>query len=276
MRGMNCKRAAEFLPLYAAGDLDAVREKEVASHIIVCEGCRRVADEFRESRALLVEAFETPEFGAEFYSGIRSSVLEKISREREPSTPSLVAALFGRRLAYATTLAVALIAIALAFQHFRNVRRETTRELVQQTPQTDYSSERAQHGVVVSSPQPSDAKSMTTPPRPEVVTSPHKESARRTTPNRRREPMPTPVMRDDERTLIAQVTPSSVNVVHEASESASPANGVVSPSAATAAPQFSRIEIQTADPSIRIIWLAPQKSEAPSPNEPKNENGERK
>jgi hypothetical protein len=40
--------------------------------------------------------------------------------------------------------------------------------------------------------------------------------------------------------------------------------------------EVSRIEIQTADPNIRIIWLAPQKSEAPDPNEPKNENGERK
>jgi hypothetical protein len=41
------------------------------------------------------------------------------------------------------------------------------------------------------------------------------------------------------------------------------------------ASEVSRIEIQTADPSIRIIWLAPQKSEGPDPNEPKNENGEK-
>jgi hypothetical protein len=275
MRGMNCKRAAEFLPLYAAGDLDAARADEVASHVAVCEGCRHVAGEFRESRALLVEAFETPEFGAEFYTGIRSSVLEKISREREPSTPSLVAALFGRRLAYATTFAVALIALALAFQHFRGGRRETTQQLAggQQNvnaPQQD------QRRGSEASPQLNAKNNEATPSPTHTAMIPHKESTRRTTPDRRREPMPTPVMRDDESAQIAQVLPSSVNVAHEASESASPAVGSTPAVMATAAPEVSRIEIQTADPNIRIIWLAPQKSEAPNPNEPKNENGERK
>ena len=275
MKGMNCKRAAEFLPLYAAGDLDAAREKEVASHVAACEGCRRVADEFRESRALLVEAFETPEFGAEFYSGIRSSVLEKISREREPSTPSLVAALFGRRLAYATTFAVALIALALAFQHFRGGRRETTPQLAG-GQQNVNAPQRDQRRESEASQQLNVKKNEPTPNPTDTAMIPHTESTRRTTPNRRREPMPKTVAHDDESPLIAQVTPSSISVAHEASESASPANGVVSPPAANAASQFSRIEIQTADPSIRIIWLAPQKSEAPNPNEPKNENGERK
>ena len=88
--------------------------------------------------------------------------------------------------------------------------------------------------------------------------------------------MPQTAGRDDERATSAQVAPSSVNVAREASESASPA-GTATPSVtANGAHEVSRIEIQTADPSIRIIWLAPQKSEAPNPNEPKNENGERK
>lgn len=274
MRGMNCKRAAEFLPLYAAGDLEAARAREVASHIIACGDCRRLAEEFRESRALLVEAFETPEFGAEFYSGIRSSVLEKISRDREPSTPSFVAALFGRRLAYATTFAVALIALALALQHFRNSVRETPQELAHGRQNTNAPKQDRQRESEAS-PQLNAKKNEPTPKLTYTATIPRREPTRRDAPERRRDPIPTPAMRDNESAMIAQVSPSSINDAHEASESASPANVLV-PSTATAAPEVSRIEIQTADPNIRIIWLAPQKSEAPNPNEPKNENGERK
>lgn len=277
MRGMNCERAAAFLPLHAAGDLEAARAREVASHLTACEGCRRLAAEISESRALLVEAFETPEFGAEFYSGIRSSVLEKISRDREPPTPSFVAALFGRRAAYATAFAVALFVLALALQHFRVGVRETTQEFAHKTPQSVDAPKQAQQGDAVLSPQTDDMKSRTTPQRAEVAASSRRGTTRRDALDRRREPMPTPVMRDDERAMIAQVTPSSVNGSREASESAPPANSASSASTtAAAAPEVARIEIQTADPNIRIIWLAPQKSEAPDPNQPKNEHGERK
>jgi hypothetical protein len=276
MRGMNCERAAEFLPLHAAGDLEGRDANEVASHIIACGDCRRLAEEFRESRALLVEAFETPEFGAEFYESVRSSVLERIAREREPSTPSFVAALFGRRLAYATTFAVALFALALALQHFRGGVRETPQEFAQRQQNVN-TPKQEQRGELESPHLPNAAvQNEPTPKLIYMATSPRRESTRRITPDRPRESRPKTVARDDESAMIAQVTPSSINDAQEAGESASPADAAASQSAATAAPEVSRIEIQTADPNIRIIWLAPPKSEAPNPNEPENENGERK
>ena len=54
-------------------------------------------------------------------------------------------------------------------------------------------------------------------------------------------------------------------------ESASPS--ARSPSAEG---EVSRIEIQTADPNIRIIWLTPQKQEEPKPDRDNHENGDRK
>jgi hypothetical protein len=274
MRGMNCKGAAEFLPLYAAGDLDGARAGQVASHVAACGGCRRVVDELNESRALLAEAFETPEFGAEFYAGIRSSVLERISRDREPSTPSFVAALFGRRLAYATTFAVALIAIALALQHFSG-GRETSQELAHKMPRAVDTTKQDQRRKSEASPQLSAKKNEPTP-KPNYAASPRGASTRRPATDHPRELTPKAVARDDAGAQIAQAVPSLANGARATVESAPPATGAASTSAATATPEVSRIEIQTADPNIRIIWLAPQKSEAPDPNEPKNENGERK
>ncbi|MCA1630572.1 MAG: zf-HC2 domain-containing protein [Acidobacteria bacterium] len=262
---MNCERAAALLPLYAAGDLGGARGDEVEAHVAACGDCRKVAGEFRESRALLFEAFETPEFGAEFYANIRGSVLEKISRDREPSTPSFVAALFGRRAAYATAFAVALFVLALALQHFRGGVRETTTPLASGGQIADAPQQEQRRGSEAPSQQNAE-KNEPTPNPTRTAAAPRRESTRRAAPDRRREPVLNTVAHDDESATVAQATPS-VDGTRGASESASPA---------TAAPEVSRIEIQTADPSIRIIWLAPRKSEAPDPNEPKNENGERK
>ena len=53
--------------------------------------------------------------------------------------------------------------------------------------------------------------------------------------------------------------------------------GAAVPSAAAPAPgaEVSRIEIQTADPNIRIIWLAPRKSEDPARNQDEHPNPDR-
>ncbi|HEX8162490.1 MAG TPA: zf-HC2 domain-containing protein [Pyrinomonadaceae bacterium] len=273
---MNCKRAAGLLPLYAAGDLEGARARGVASHVAACAGCRRAVDEFTESRALLAEAFETPEFGAEFYAGIRSSVLERISRDREPSAPSFVAALFGRRAAYATTFAVALIALALAFQHSRG-GRETPRELARTTPPTVAATKQGDQLKAAGPPREAKVSAASEPTRKPTYAAAGRraESARRDAPAGRREQARKTLAREGESALVAQAVPPPVNGARTTMESA-PRAGVSSAAAAGAAPEVSRIEIQTADPNIRIIWLAPQKSEEPDPNEPKNENGERK
>ncbi|MFL6228419.1 MAG: hypothetical protein ACJ741_06535, partial [Pyrinomonadaceae bacterium] len=62
---------------------------------------------------------------------------------------------------------------------------------------------------------------------------------------------------------VANVPHGSINSTAVAREAA---NATGQPAA-----EVSRIEIQTADPNIRIIWLAPQKSEAPSPERDRNE-----
>ncbi|PYS85960.1 MAG: anti-sigma factor, partial [Acidobacteria bacterium] len=40
-----------MISLYVAGDLIGAPEREVAAHLAACDGCRRLADEFSESRS---------------------------------------------------------------------------------------------------------------------------------------------------------------------------------------------------------------------------------
>jgi anti-sigma factor RsiW len=286
MRRMNCKRACEMLPLYTAGDLEGSREREVAAHLAACVACRRLAAEFSESSHLLAEACATPEFGAEFYAGIRSAVLSEIRRDRPtPSTPSLfIASLFTRRLAYAASFAVALIVLALALQHARRAAQPAPTQIAQgQHPATDVTPERRTFPTMQS-------RTFTPAPSSDAVA---KESSSHSTtipatPTRRAMRRGATALRDEENptndaqtalTLVAAVPHANVNPAREASapSAVGSANAASQP-----APEVSRIEIQTADPNIRIIWLAPQKSEEPNPN-PNNrenrdnqENGDRK
>ena len=60
MRTLNCKRMAQMLSLYVAGDLVGAPERKVAAHLAACEACRRLAQEFSESSSLLTQACAPP------------------------------------------------------------------------------------------------------------------------------------------------------------------------------------------------------------------------
>lgn len=290
-RQLNCQRACEMLPLYVAGDLEETRTREVGAHLAACAECRRLAAEFSESRSLLAEACATPEFSAEFYAGIRSAVLDRVGRDRTtPSTPSafnaspFIASLFGRRLAYAASFAVALIALALALQHARHNAQHAPTQLAQAT--------RDAHAPTPTPNQKRDAPSSLLPDdaaqegstqeSANVAITPRKRATRRDTATRQVEER---AMKDapTAASLVATVPRATVNSARDAGASSGvePARAAVSQSA----PEVARIEIQTSDPNIRIIWLAPppsQKTGEPetSPNNRENphnhENGDRK
>ena len=109
---MDCRRVEQILPLYVGGDVKESRARAVASHLRSCDGCRRLADEHRRGRELL-QTFDAPDFGSEFFSGIRSAVLEELSKS--PPRQSFLRrlqALFGRTLPGRPALAPRAFAVA--------------------------------------------------------------------------------------------------------------------------------------------------------------------
>jgi hypothetical protein len=262
---MTCERARALLPLYAAHDLDSAREREVAAHAGACAGCRQLVEEFAQSRRLTVEALKTPDFGEAFYAQIRGAVLTEIRRgQRTPSSPSPFALLFGRRLAYAATFAVALLACGLALYHFRRAADGVERQLVSVPAESRQLAPLPQPGV--SSQQATVPEETRQRSRPRFARVSPQKNTRRGLPEAASVRAGT---RFDARRLPELPLGTNRNVYNIALSSPGVAElGSVN--------SVARIEIQTADPNIRIIWLAPRESEAPDPNEPKNENGERK
>ena len=258
MRRMDCTRAAEALPLYVAGDLEDPRAREVAAHLAACEGCRRLAADFAASRSLLAQACAPPEFGPDFYAGIRNAVLGEIGRDRKPPAPSFTLALpFGRRFAYAAAFVLVILALALSLQHFLRGAREAKRELASAPPAA---------GAPTRVP---DSDAGPSSPRPHLSPPPSPRRPRATAAKAPRSLFGSAGAARGVRDEAARAATAPAGVAPGAVGSA-PRAGAAVPSAAAQAPgaeEVSRIEIQTADPNIRIIWLAPRKSEDPARNQ---------
>jgi hypothetical protein len=262
MKTLNCKRTARIISLYVAGDLLGAPEREVATHLATCEGCRRLAEEFSENSSLLTQACTPPEFGAEFYSGIRHVVLGEIASDQILSRPSL----FRRPWIYATAFGVMVIVSGLALQYFGRPTREAPRGLAlapQVTGQpmsqsTEAPSPRKKHELPGKlSAQSNKIQALANP----------RGSSRHFAGMRKPFALVTSQAAQVSDTQIAQALPASTRVGTNAAESVSLAGGPSSSSSGRAlASEVSRIEIQTADPNIRIIWLSPRESQEPEEN----------
>jgi hypothetical protein len=272
---MSCRRAEKLMPLYAAGDLPAGRQQRaVAAHVARCSSCAALSQEFRASREWVQEAAAVPEFGDDFYERLRAGVLDEIDRDTRPAAPGRFAPFFapmfaGRRLAYAASLALAACALALAFYLFRGAEKSQG------------------NGVAVVTP-PRAEVGRATPELSHPTPSPDGQTRERQ--GQRRQPSTHDPMSDGKQPArpagdtggggsIYKRTPTLRRAPHaegRAPELAAAAvvtalaRQGVEPNAATPAPRadtlsVARIEIQTADPNIRIIWLAPDKGEEAQP-----------
>lgn len=259
---IDCARVAELLPLYVGGDVREPEAQTLTRHLHGCPQCRALADDYAASHAWL-HAGAQPEFADEFYDGIRAAVLRQIKAEQRPASPQsapFFASLFNQRARYAAaSVVLLLLASALAWHVFSG----RTDEPKQQVIASD------SHQPVPSA-LPSAAS-----PTPLPAASPEQKQTRPNPPLRKRQFNQTynivanlpPVRNNPDKLSASQprraVVPArpiegkqfvAVNQANDVATNVNAANA-----AAT------RIELQTADPNIRIIWLAQQPADdAPS------------
>lgn len=235
MGKLNCKRASRNVPLFVAGDLSGDLNREMVNHLAICKECDRLAHEFRKSNSLLTEACALPEFDAQFYDEIRNNVLAKITRDGMLSRPR-----FGHRWIYASAFALMLVAFAVMF-----VRGRAT----QNAPQDMVSTIRTAPNTA-SNQEPESASSLQSKDLP-------RKSQR---PSISQKPVRMTLSR-----------PTSQQFQSARNLSAPSGGPQVSPSELASASEVSRIEIQTSNPNIRIIWLVADKRGAREDNQYKGE-----
>lgn len=295
---MKCSRVEKFLPLHVAGDLTARRARTLAKHLTTCEECRRTADEYAASRRLLRAATTVPpEFDEAFYAEIRNSVLAQVKRGESThaplSSPVLLSFFKGRfAFAYAAALALILLAVALSLHSFLP---RITGEAGEQKMIVNANSG------LISTPATTAAPSSSQPlfaqlTRPDRRTSPARdEFAEETTGGGGARETKSPIARRrrarivsarsgaQQSLLLTSYTPSQIGRDSPAPDSvrtqqatnppalamgnkdggnSNSSGGDATTTTKAAVAEVSRIEIQTSDPNIRIIWLSPAAAEA--------------
>lgn len=271
MKSMRCTRVEKFLPLYVAGDLAGRRaERHVARHLATCETCRALKDEYDASRDLVRDAATLPpDFDGAFYAELRRSVLAEIKREPRrlapPPTLAALASLFNPRFAYATALALLFITVA-ALSLQSNVGRKS--EIAKATDG---------HNVTPAATPVSIRTTASVEGR--TVAPVEKTVAGNTGAGSRQTEKPLPLKRransssgggnaenETRRSLNfasnapvrARRNPLAPLVAARDERKEEIARSNSNGGAAAVAPEVSRIEIQTSDPNIRIIWLSPR------------------
>jgi hypothetical protein len=268
---MRCTRVEKFLPLHVAGDLAGRRaERRVANHLTTCERCRGLTEEYEASRKLVRAATLPPDFDGAFYESIRRSVLAEIERGRTtrhaPPPFAGFTALRGARFAYAASLALAVVAVAALSLH-SYVGQKSKDGARTQNLLADVKGERRARPATMATPISTQARGDERQTRSPV------HEVRRETASRESQVAASPRRRAYEGNSQTGAVRSSYTTKHTPSHARrNPLTPIVAATAehaeeiasggagseTNAAPKVSRIEIQTSDPNIRIIWLSPK------------------
>ncbi len=236
---MNCKQLDELLPLYAGRDLDEKRARLVSEHIQICSACARVAGEYREA-VELTQHFAPPVFSDNVYASVRRQVMQQIEDEPTmPLLPQLFASWFRPRLAWAAAGAL-IIAFGL-FALYLVVNRTADVQPVAET-----------HPKIIEPPASTATPRTTKPANAGITLKPTEDKSK----GIRRFVNRTPKARDS------------------SSRTASVPRGLRNPEATNSSPAREaapaesplRVEIQTQNPNIRIIWFSQQSTKPALPN----------
>ena len=246
---MNCRRVEKLIPLYVEGDLVSRSSDRVASHLESCGRCNWLADEYRESQSWL-RSSGTPEFDEAFLGGFKAGVLGRIAQAN--SKPSLLASLmqkWSRRQVFALSAATLIVVGVVVFYIYKATTNEK-RSVIEATTQMP-------EGDTVSPIEPRQPRD--TGMAPEAGLKESRRAKNRGAIKARAAVPLIPVQ------AFEPLQPTQAR----AGEGSGP--GVVDPSierpgGGDNSSQMLRIEIQTSDPNIRIIWFAPKEVESPKSN----------
>ena len=246
---MNCKKAAQLIPLFVEADLEAAERQRVTEHLESCDSCGKTVKEFQASQSLL-RSVALPEFDETVFSPVRSSVLNEIAC---PQISNVSNPFWHWKTAFAASLATIILTSGAV-----NYWPDATENIVAQIPGN--SDKKHEFSAVASSKdlvKPSSVSSKVLKPRRGC-----KNIARGEVSASERNPGKIGTNHSSPERATAfhtQIIPESV----APSETTDPKADLITtaiPKPENTEPEMLRIELQTADPNIRIIWFAPKET----------------
>jgi hypothetical protein len=248
---MNCRRVEKLIPLYVEGDIESHSRERIASHLEWCGRCNWLADEFRESQNWL-RSTQTPELDEAFLDSFKADALKLIAETN--AKPSLLASLiqqWTRRQVFALAGAMMIIVPVVVFYVYQAGTSE--RLQVAKTPSTA-----EPNGTLTPESLPAPDRTHATGLAPGAgLKEPRRSKYRAIVKARAGHPVLLP--QTIESPLSTQISRSGGSGSFE--PSVEPSGG------SDDLPPMLRIEMQTSDPNIRIIWFAPKEVESPRTNQ---------
>ena len=247
---MRCTHAEKLIPLFAGDDLPAREADALRRHLESCANCRRLAAEFEESRDWM-RGIAAPQFDNEVLNDVRDSVLGDIGRiENRPRQLRWIVP--GRNLRFAFATSLALLLLGSLFGLMIN-RRQPPRDPRSNKAEMEKSG--ANQAELPSGKTPNDRANID-------GRFAHGNPDRR---RFKRKPIK-PGLNGSPQTEERMAEPDLITQNLDTGASASDPSTAANPEDADmdASPGMLRIEIQTADPNIRIIWFAPKSDAASS------------
>jgi anti-sigma factor RsiW len=239
----HCTQIEDLLPLYVEGDLDRETETGVRSHLSACRTCAALAEEFTASQQWL-HSYSPPDFDSDSFAASRRAVLEQASRRGRSWV------MFARSLAPMPRLAMAMLVIAIlagvivaTITLTRSPRSASDRSALQANAPRD------ETGVA-----PSKEKEGEEPQKAFVPV----QIPPTNRPQDRKTPADKAIQSVIRLAALAPPVRPPLGSALDSSFEQSIAGGLGPSDADPADTEMLRIEIETGNPEIRIIWFTPK------------------
>ena len=243
---MNCRRVEKMIPLYVGGDLASGLADRLTSHLEWCSRCNWLADEYKESQSWLRSA-ETPAFDEPFFADLKRDVLRRVSITN--ARPSLIASLaqrWNRRQVLALCASTMIIfGVLMLYLYQTRTHSGGEHSELKQAQNSDTASRPADSNAVT------EAASGTS-----SGNSAGSDSSMKGHPGPKRHRS----AKRDISGLLSRLTPQPSPGDKTADNTAESAGSI--PDVSFDSHDMLKIEIQTSDPNIRIIWFAPKETES--------------
>lgn len=229
---MDCRRIEELIPLYVECDLESDEARAVLAHLEACESCFALAAEYEASQAWL-RLNATPDFDDAMLDDLRRGVMREINEARE--RPSFFGFLAGTLMPIrAFAVVTALLIVFTAFVLYVYLGRQRA------VPNDNAVAERISKPE--KAPVTTDLKQVSAADSAAAHTGKKRKPAGKSM-SRERQKQDRAVMPETDNTVAQKIVNESQDVPDKTEE-------------------MTRIEIQTDDPNIRIIWFSPKESDS--------------
>lgn len=263
---MNCRETEPLIPLFIEADLAEAEMQQVRAHLAACSACGERVAEFQASQAFL-RAAALPAFDETMLRAMRKAVLEQVDQSAtQPMLGAWWQPIWNWKFAFAAAAVILLVAgVALRQRGAKPVDNQAVRDAKETTSAT----------LVVNKDAAATAPSVPQRLQPRAGRKHRSQggvNASERNPGSDATKQLSPARATDADTQIAAAAIAPFGAGENTASlpgggtpgfmlpPASQAENSAFPSTEKSAPEpeMLRIEIQTADPNIRIIWLTPK------------------